>query len=102
MTATAQKQISPIEYTDANLWNEWFPEAALADLLAGRDIEPDIGQVRGAWKAALEREVRAGRLVKWKGHWYPVAGASFGLGPLKTCYGTAEARDAVLSMGLRA
>lgn len=29
----------------------------------------------------------------WRGAWCPQAGASFGLGPLKTCYGTHAARD---------
>lgn len=76
------------------IWQDWFPEKALADVLAGREVECDIGQVKGAWKKALEREVRAGRLTKWKGHWFPVAGANFGLGPLKTCYGTPAARMA--------
>ncbi len=70
------------------LWTDWFPESVLADVLAGRDVIPNIGQVRGAFKAALEREVKAGRLAKWKGKWHPVAGAPFGLGPDKTCYGT--------------
>ena len=77
-----------------NLASE-FPEHMLADVLAGRDVVPDIGQVNGAWKAALTREVKAGRLVTWKGHWFPVAGAPWGIGPLKTCYGTAEAAEAL-------
>jgi len=79
-----------VEFTSANIWDVWFPEEALADVLAGRDVVPNIGQVKGAWKAALEHEVRAGRLTKWRGHWYPVAGAPWGLGPLKTCYGRPE------------
>lgn len=69
--------------------------AALTDVLAGREVIPNIGQVKGAWKKALDKEVKAGRLVTWKGHWFPLAGASFGIGPLKTCYGTPEARDAL-------
>lgn len=77
-------------FDNSNIWEEWFPESALADVLAGRDVVPNIGQVKGAWKAALEKEVRAGRLTKWKGHWYPVAGAPWGMGPLKTCYGLPE------------
>ena len=78
---------NPVEYTSANIWTDWFPEDRLADLLAGREVEANIGQVKGAWKAALDREVRAGRLTRWQGHWFPVAGAPYGLGPLKTCYG---------------
>jgi hypothetical protein len=78
------------EYTNANIWEEWFPESALAAVLAGDRVIADIGQVNGAWKRALEKEVRAGRLAKWRGHWYPTAGAPWGIGPLKTCYGTPE------------
>ncbi len=82
----------------ANLAIE-FPESMLADVLAGREVVPDIGQVNGAWKSALSREVKAGRLVTWKGHWHPIAGASWGVGPLKTCYGTPEAAEALRSLG---
>lgn len=82
-----------MEHTSANVWEEWFPESALADVLSGRDVVADIGQVKGAWKRRLEKEVRAGRLRKWKGHWFPTPGAHFGLGPLKTCYGTPELAD---------
>lgn len=85
------------EFTNANIWTEWFPESALADVLSGRDVVPDIGQVRGVWKRQLEKEVKAGRLAKWKGKWYPVAGATFGLGPDKTCYGVPELRDHFLN-----
>ena len=81
------------EQTNANIWQEWFPENVLADLFAGRDVEANIGQVKGAWKKALEREVRAGRLVTWKGKWFPHAGAPYGIGPLKTCYGIPALRD---------
>ena len=72
-----------------------FPESLLADLLSGDRVLPYVGQVNGALKTALAREVKAGRLVTWKGYWHPVAGASRGIGPLKTCFGTVSARDAV-------
>lgn len=81
------------EYTNANLWDEWFPESVLADVLAGEKVIPNIGQVRGVFKNVLEKEVRAGRLAKWQGHWHPSPGAPWGIGPLKTCYGTPEIRD---------
>lgn len=83
------------EYTSANIWDEWFPETTFADVLAGREVIANCGQVRGVWKRTLEREIRKGRLVKWRGRWFPIAGAPFGLGPLKVCYGTAEARERV-------
>ena len=50
----------------------------------------NIGQIDHQSKLALERAVRAGRLTKWRGFWHPVAGASWGLGSPKTCYGTHE------------
>lgn len=88
-----------VERTNTNIWTEWFPESALRDVLAGDDVIPNIGQVKGVWRKALEHEVRAGRLVTWKGKWFPIAGAQFGVGPNKTCYGTPEAREAVLALG---
>ena len=90
LTPTERRTFTVTEYTSANIWQDWFPEEALADLLAGRAVETNIGQVKGAWKRALAHEVKAGRLVTWQGHWYPVPGAPWGLGPLKTCYGTPE------------
>lgn len=84
--------------TAANIWNEWVPETALADVLSGADVVADIGQVNGLWKTMLEREVRAGRLAKWRGKWHPVAGAPFGIGPDKTCYGTPALRDHFAAM----
>lgn len=53
----------------------------------------DIGQIDANAKRALRRAVAAGTLAQWRGYWHPVAGAPFGIGPLKTCYGTAAARD---------
>ena len=50
----------------------------------------DIGQIDHHEKLALERAVRSGQIVKWRGHWFPVAGAPGGIGSLKTCYGTLE------------
>jgi len=79
--------------TSANIWTDWVPEDALAAVLAGEDVVANIGQVTGLWKQMLEREVRAGRLTKWRGKWFPHAGAPFGLGPDKTCYGTPALRD---------
>ena len=90
LTPTERRTFTVTEYTSANIWQDWFPEEALADLLAGRAVETNIGQVKGAWKRALAHEVKAGRLVTWQGRWYPVPGAPWGLGPLKTCYGTPE------------
>lgn len=54
-------------------------------------VIPDIGQISHVDKLALGRAVRAGTLAKWRGYWFPHAGAPVGLGPLKTCYGSPEA-----------
>jgi hypothetical protein len=89
--------IKMTEYTNANIWEEWVPESALRNVLSGADVVADIGQVKGLWKRTLEKEVRAGRLVKWRGKWFPMAGAPFGLGPDKTCYGTPDVRDFLIS-----
>ena len=58
-----------------------FVSAALAEVI------PNIGQIDHAGKLALERAVRAGKISKWRGYWFPHAGAPYGIGPLKTCYG---------------
>lgn len=62
------------------------------DFIAEATASPiaDIGQINHASKLALMREVRAGRLAKWRGRWAPVPGAPWGFGPLKMCYGTPE------------
>lgn len=57
---------------------------------ATREVIPNIGQIDHRAKLALERAVRRGEISKWRGHWFPVAGAAFGIGPLKTCYGPNE------------
>ena len=46
----------------------------------------NVGQIDKANQRALNRLVRDGVLVKWRGYWHPVSGASFGIGPLKTCW----------------
>lgn len=54
------------------------------------EVVVNIGQVGPLSKAALDRAVRAGKLAKWRGHWFPIAGATYGIGPLKTCWSTPE------------
>lgn len=63
--------------------------------IAHREVVVNIGQIDLATKLALDREVRAGRLAKWRGYWFPVAGGSWGIGPLKTCWGTPDMRARV-------
>lgn len=56
------------------------------EALAG-EVIVNIGQVDAETQRALDKLVRAGTLAKWRGHWYPTAGANFGIGPLKSCWG---------------
>ena len=59
---------------------------AIALVLSGK-VVCNIGQVIKADKRRLEKLVKAGTINKWRGYWYPVPGASYGMGPLKTCWG---------------
>ena len=61
-------------------------QQAFDEIMAGR-VVVNIGQLDIAAKRVLEKEVRRGMISKWRGHWYPVAGANWGIGSLKTCYG---------------
>jgi hypothetical protein len=74
------------------------------DTFLGRAIKGevicDIGQLNynPIQKRALIRAVRSGIVVKWRGYWFPNAGAPFGIGPLKTCYGLPAVRDAMAAI----
>lgn len=62
----------------------------------------NIGQLDAATKRKLDGMVRKGRIVKWRGYWFPIAGAPAGIGPLKTCYGIPPAYEAVRRAGAAA
>lgn len=64
---------------------DWIVPAAL-----NGTVIVAIGQIAPETVKQLDKLVRAGTLLKWRGKWYPVAGASFGLGPDKTCWGLAS------------
>jgi hypothetical protein len=64
--------------------------------LAG-DVIVNIGHISPATERQLNKLVAAGTLLKWRGKWYPVAGASFGIGPDKTCWGLASKYAAQVS-----
>lgn len=63
---------------------EWIEIARKGEVIV------NIGQIDKPTARALDKLVRAGELLKWRGKWYPVAGASFGIGPDKTCWGLAS------------
>ncbi len=56
------------------------------EALAGKVI-CNIGQVSAEAARKLDAMVKRGELAKWRGYWYPNAGANFGIGPLKSCWG---------------
>ena len=58
----------------------------IAEAIAG-EIICNTGQVSATAARQLDKLVRAGKLAKWRGYWYPTPGANFGIGPLKTCWG---------------
>lgn len=63
------------------------PDQDLIDEALSGQIICNIGQVGHAAARLLDKLVKAGELVKWRGYWYPQAGANFGIGPLKSCWG---------------
>lgn len=63
---------------------DWIVPAAL-----GGEVIVQISQIAPETVKQLDKLVRAGTLLKWRGKWFPVAGAAYGLGPDKTCWGLA-------------
>lgn len=61
--------------------NEFVERALKGEIIC------NTGQVDAASGRALDKLVRVGKLAKWRGHWYPHAGANHGIGPLKSCWG---------------
>lgn len=54
------------------------------------EVVVDIGHLGKLDVTVLDRAVRAGKLAKWRGKWFPNAGAPWGIGPDKTCWSTPE------------
>lgn len=65
------------------------------DMALEGEVVVDIGQVGPLSTKVLNRAVRAGKLVKWRGRWYPHSGSAYGIGPLKTCWSTPETRELI-------
>jgi len=53
----------------------------------------NIGQIAPETELKLNKLVRIGGLAKWRGYWFPTAGAPWGIGPLKTCWGLPAIRN---------
>ena len=67
---------------------KWIIDKALSG-----DVVCDIGQIDDATQRELNKLVRAKTITKWRGRWYPVPGASWGLGPMKNCYGLSPTQE---------
>jgi hypothetical protein len=66
------------------------PQGHIVRAVLGGEVVVDIGQIAPETLKQFNKLLRAGTLIKWRGKWYPVAGAAFGLGPDKTCWGLAS------------
>jgi hypothetical protein len=66
------------------------PQDVFVETAMAGEVVVQIGQIAPSTVKQLDKLVRAGTLLKWRGKWFPVAGAAFGLGPDKTCWGLAE------------
>lgn len=64
--------------------DEWIAIARTGEVVV------NIGQIDKSTARALNKLVATGELLKWRGKWFPVAGAAFGIGPDKTCWGLAS------------
>lgn len=62
----------------------------IRDELLNGGVIVDIGQITKDQAKQLDKWVKMGQLAKWRGYWYPNAGANFGIGPLKSCWGLPE------------
>jgi hypothetical protein len=62
-------------------------KSRIYEMLKVGEVICNIGQVTNEDRRLLDRLVKQGIAAKWRGYWFPVAGASHGIGPLKTCWG---------------
>lgn len=70
----------PAEHYTAEFFNERIAE---------KGYVADIGQIGPELKKRINRAIRAGTVVKYRGYW-DTGHACFGMGPLKSCYTSAE------------
>jgi len=73
-------------------------EQALDDIYHCK-VVVDIGQLGNETKRELEKLARKDRIKKWRGYWFPIAGAPEGIGALKTCYGIPPIYEAAKRAG---
>lgn len=62
------------------------------------EVIVQIGHVSPLEVKLLDQAVRAGKLTKFRGKWFPITGAKFGIGPNKMCWATPEVAARVQSI----
>lgn len=72
------------------LTRTYGPQDWMIPAVLGGEVLVQISQIAPETVKQLDKMVKAGTLIKWRGKWYPLAGASFGIGPDKTCWGLAS------------
>lgn len=60
------------------------------EILGAGEVLVNIGQIDRDLQRSLELAVKRGQIAKWRGFWFPQAGAHFGISPLKSCYAVPE------------
>lgn len=60
---------------------------------AQKEVVVDCGQISKSDRGRLDRAAKKGMLDKWRGYWYPLPGASYGIGPIKTCFGPVGSKE---------
>ena len=63
------------------------------DRVFAGEVICNIGQVSHAERRALDKLAKAGKLVKWRGYWYPDPRWPEGIGPLKSCWALPHVRN---------
>jgi hypothetical protein len=75
---------------------EWTAETAY-EMIEARGAVVNIGQVTPVARKWLDREARAGTLIKYRGYWDTLLPCA-GMGPLKTIWALPEVAVAVGAM----
>jgi len=72
------------------------------DAICHGEVVVNLGHLDEATKSKLDKMAKDGRISKWRGYWFPIAGAPTGIGPLKTCYAIPPVYEAAKRAGPQA